>query len=67
MKSVEQQTVPVDLPVDVEYGAHGLVYVSSPVAKGLLVSGPTKEAAVAKVNDALRDLAAAKREQDGTM
>ena len=48
-----------DLPIEIQKGEHGLFYIGSPLVRGLFVTGQTEEAALAKVDGALRELAKA--------
>ncbi len=46
--SSARRTVPIDFPVDVQHD-HGLVYVTSPVVRGLLIAGYDEAEALAQV------------------
>lgn len=52
-----------DFPLDIEQGKSGLFYVTSPLVRGLLVSGRSENEALDAVPQTLLDLAAAAREE----
>jgi hypothetical protein len=52
----ERKTVTVELPVDVERDDGGLVYVTCPLIRGLLVAVEGEENIAAKVNKAVAAL-----------
>ena len=51
--------IDIIFPIDVEQGEAGLFYITSPLVRGLLVTGRTENEALDKVQQALTDLAKA--------
>ena len=49
--------VAFDFPVDLEHGKTGLVYISSPLVRGLLIAAENEEEALRRVPDVLAKLA----------
>lgn len=55
--------IDIIFPIDIEQGKAGLFYVTSPLVRGLLVTGRTENEALDKVQQALADLDACARQQ----
>ena len=51
--------VAFDFPVDIEHGKTGLVYISSPLVKGLLIAAENEDEALRQMPDVLAKLAQA--------
>src|SRR5260370_41290477 len=51
--------VAFDFPVDIEHGKTGLIYISSPLVRGLLIGARTEEEALRQVPDVLAKLSRA--------
>ena len=49
--------VTFDIPLTIDEGNHGLFYVTSPMIKGLLISGATADEAIDKVQSVLQEMA----------
>jgi len=44
-----RRTISIEFPVDIQVGSAGLVYVTSPLVRSLLVDGETESEALAQV------------------
>lgn len=45
------------IPVEIEQGERGLVYVTSRMLRGLMIAAPTEKQALELINSAVEDLA----------
>jgi hypothetical protein len=65
MNNKIRKTLSIEFPIDIEQGEAGLVYVTSPLVRGLLIARETEAEALAEAPQALADLTKAKDEHEG--
>lgn len=53
MKTKTKSKVTVTVPIEIERGEHGLVYVTSPLIRGLLIGHDSEQSALDAIQDTL--------------